>query len=65
MFQNSRDIVTKRDIAMYIKVKENYVCCSWEGMYVVMEIDIVIAGGEGLVVWEIGSLMLEQCAVTI
>ncbi len=32
---------------------------------VVMEIDIVIAGGEGLVVWEIGSLMLEQCAVTI
>jgi len=34
--------------------KENYACWSWEGRYVVMEINIVIAGGEGLVVWEIG-----------
>jgi len=69
MFQNSRDIVTKRDIAtvpMYIKdgggntCKENYVCWFWEGMYVVMEIDIVIAGGKGSCCmgnWIKGSLM--------
>jgi len=62
MFQNSRDIVTKRDIAtvpMYIKAggggntcKENYVCWFWEGMFL-----WIIAGGRGLVIWEIGSLM--------
>lgn len=65
MFQNSSDIVTKRDIDRYvciskaggIRAKKNYVCWFWEGMCVVMEIDIVKGGSCCMGNWIKGSLM--------
>lgn len=68
------DIVTKRDIAIVCiskagggKYVQRKLCLLVLGRYVCCYGDRYrySGGGEGLVVWEIGSLMSEQCAVTI